>query len=80
MAARAEMLGNRAVGGEEPLGVARGFEPVQVSFSLTSWLMRILRAVVQIPVLAMFHSWENLAFGGSIALEFVGDDHARHIG
>lgn len=34
--------------------------------------MRVLRAIIEIPVLAMFHSWENLALGRSIALELVG--------
>jgi hypothetical protein len=41
--------------------------------------MRILRAVIQIPMLAMFYPWKNLTFGGSIALEFVGDDDPRHV-
>jgi hypothetical protein len=27
-------------------------------------------------VLAMLYPWENLVLGGSIALQFVGDDHA----
>jgi hypothetical protein len=30
-------------------------------------------------MLAMFHAWEELALGGSVALEFVGDDHAQYI-
>ena len=27
----------------------------------------------------MFHPWEQLALGGSVTLELVGDDHARHV-
>src|SRR5687768_4992844 len=28
----------------------------------------------------MFHPGEDLALGGSVALEFVGHEHARHVG
>src|SRR5262245_39632423 len=28
----------------------------------------------------MFHPWEDLALGSSVALEFVSHDHARHVG
>ena len=80
MPARAEMLDNRAVGREEPLGMARGFEPLHVSLSLTGGLMRILHAIIEIPVLAMFHPWKNLALGGSVALEFICDDYTRGVG
>src|SRR5438093_1163430 len=31
-------------------------------------------------MLSMFHPWEQLSLGGSIALRFIGDDHARHVG
>lgn len=80
MSARVAMLGNRAVGREDPLGVARGLNPLHVSLSLTCWVMRILHAIVKRPMLAMFHPWEQRALGGSVALEFVSDDHARRVG
>jgi hypothetical protein len=57
MPARTEVLGDRTIGGEEPLGVARGFEPRHAPLALTHGLMRILRTVVQIPMLAMFYPW-----------------------
>ena len=79
MPARTEMLGDRAISGKESLGVCGGLEPVQVALSLASRLMRILCAVVEIPVLAMFHSGKKLALGRTIALKLVGDDHARYI-
>jgi hypothetical protein len=41
--------------------------------------MRILRAVVQIPMLTMFHPGEDFPLGGSGALQLVGDEHARDI-
>jgi hypothetical protein len=31
-------------------------------------------------MVAMFYPWENLALGRSVALQFVGDNHPRHIG
>jgi hypothetical protein len=42
--------------------------------------VRVLRPVIEIPMLAMCHAWEELALGGSRALEFVGHDYARCIG
>jgi hypothetical protein len=80
MPARPEVLGDGTRSGKESLGVSGGLEPLHVSLPLTSWLMRILRAVVQIPMLAMFHPWENLALGGCVALQFVGDDYTRDVG
>src|SRR5215475_2878068 len=41
--------------------------------------MRVLTPVIEIPTLAMLHARENLALGRAIALQFIGDDHARHI-
>jgi hypothetical protein len=41
--------------------------------------MGVLRPIVEIPVLTMFHSWEDLPLGGSVALELVGDEHARDV-
>ena len=73
MPAEPEVLGDGTRSGKEALGVSGGLEPLHVSLPLTSWLMRILRAVVQIPMLAMVHSREELALGGSVALQFVSD-------
>lgn len=41
--------------------------------------MRILRSVVEIATLTMFHIWQDLALGGSIAGKFVGDEYTRHV-
>ena len=32
---------------------------------------------MQMPLLPMFHTQEEFSLGGSLALEFVGHDHAR---
>ena len=80
MSARTEVLHDRSIRREKSLGVARRFEPLHTLLPLTCRLMGVLRPIVQIAVLPMFHAWKNLALGGSVALEFVGDDHARHVG
>ena len=47
--------------------MARGFEPVHPPLPLTGGLVGVLRAIIQIPVLAMFHPRQYLALGGSVA-------------
>ena len=37
--------------------------------------MRILTPVIEIPTLAVLYPWEDLALCGTIALQFVRDDH-----
>ena len=60
--------------------MARGFEPLHAPLPLTGRLMRVLGAIIEIPMLAMFHPGENLALSRTVASEFVGDDHPRHVG
>jgi hypothetical protein len=73
MPAWAEVLRDGTIGGEETLGVAREFEPLHTPLPLTGGLMRVLRAIIQIPVLAMFHSGQKLALGGPVTFQFIGD-------
>ena len=79
MPARTEVLRDGPIGGEESLGMTRGFEPLHPPLPLPCGLVRILCTIIEIPVLAMFHPWKNLALGGAVALEFVGDDDPRHV-
>ena len=67
------------MGREEALRVAGRFESLHPSPPLSGGLMRIFRSIVQIPMPAMFHAWQDLALGRRVALEFVGDDHAWHV-
>src|SRR5262245_57117582 len=60
--------------------MARRLEPAHPPLSLASRLMRILGSVVQIPVLSMFHTGQNLAQGRPVAFQFVRDDHSWYIG
>jgi hypothetical protein len=79
MSARAEMLRDRTIRSKEALGLAGGVEPLYAPLSLTCRLVRILRAIIQIPMLPRFHPREELSLGGSIALQFVGNDHSRYV-
>ena len=77
MPTRTEMLGDGPVGRKEPLRLARGFEPLHAPLPLPGGLVRILRSIIEIAMLAMFHARENCALSSCVALEFIGDDHAR---
>lgn len=55
MPARTEMLGNRAIGGEKALGMSWGLEALPAPLSLAGRLVGILRAVIQVVVLPVFH-------------------------
>jgi hypothetical protein len=50
------MLGDRAIGGEEPLRMTRRFEPLHAPLTLARGLVGILRTVVEVAVLAVLHT------------------------
>ena len=77
MPARAEMLRDSVIGREKALGVSWRFELLHASLPLPGGLMQVLGVVVQIPMLAMFYTWQNLALSRSVTLRLIGDDHAR---
>ena len=77
MASRAEVRSNDSVHLDKSLGVSRGFEPSHSPLPLTRRLMRVLRAVVQVPVLSMSDAGHHNPFRRSVAAEFVSNDHAR---
>jgi len=79
MPARTEVLRAGPIGGEESLGMSRGFEPLPPPLPLQCGRVRVLCTIIEIPVLTMFDSRQNLALSCSVALEFVGDDHTRHV-
>jgi len=79
MPARAEMLSNGTIGREELLGVPRRLEPLHAPLPLAGGLMGVLRAVIEIPMLAVLHPRQNLLLCGTIAFELVRDDHPRNI-
>ncbi len=71
-----EMSSDGAEGRKKALCLFSGLEPPHLLFTQSRRLVRIFRPVVQSFVLPMLHAWQDLAFGCSIALQFVGDDHA----
>jgi hypothetical protein len=79
MAARAEVAVDRPVSGEEALRVPRRLEALPLALAPARWPMRILRPIVAIPALSMLDARQDLALGSSVAAQFVGDDHPRHI-
>ena len=64
---------------EQPLGMPRGFKPLHPALALTRRPVRVLTAVIEIATLAMLDTGQNLAFGRRVALQFIRDDHARHV-
>jgi hypothetical protein len=54
---------------EELLGVSRRLEPLHAPLPLAGGLMRLLRAIIEIPSLAMLHPRQNLLLRRTIAFE-----------
>ena len=80
MVSRSEVLGDRAIGGGEPLRVTRRFEPLHAPLPLAGRLVRAFRAVVEVAVLAVLHTGEDFPLRRAVALELVRDEHPRHVG
>jgi hypothetical protein len=79
MPPRAEMLRNRTIGGKEALSVSWGLEALHPLFSLARRLVGILSAVVQVAVLPMLHTGQDLAHGRPVASQLICDDHPWHV-
>jgi hypothetical protein len=60
MASRSEVLGEETICAEAALRMPRRFESLQAPLPLTGRLVGILRAVVEVPVLAVLHTRQNL--------------------
>ena len=75
MPARSKVLRNRTIRGEEALRVPGRLEPLHPSLPVAGRLMGVLRPVVQVAVLAMFHPREDLALRRAVALELIRDNH-----
>ena len=54
MSTWAEMLRDGTIGREEPLGVARGLEPLHATLALAGGLVGVLYAIIEIAMLTMF--------------------------
>jgi hypothetical protein len=79
MPTRSEMLGNRPIGGEAALRGPGRLAPLHAPLPLPGRLMGVLRPVVEIPMLAVFHARQDRPLGGPIAFEFIRANHARDV-
>jgi hypothetical protein len=76
MSSRSEVLSDRSICGEKPLRMTRRLEPLHTPLPLASGLVRMLGAVIQIVVLSMLDTRQELAHGGTVASQLICDDHA----
>ena len=74
-----EVLGDETIGSEKALGVPGRFESLHAPLALAGGLVGILRTVIEVFVLAVFHSWQDLPLRCAIALELIRDEHPRDI-
>jgi hypothetical protein len=65
------------VSGEEALGLPGGLEAHHDALAPPSWLMAVLRTIVQAFMLSMFDTRHDLSLGRAVAREFVGYHHTR---
>ena len=79
VASGTEVLGNRTIGGKETLGVPRRFKPLYPLLPLAGGLVRILREIIQIAMLAVLHPRQDFPLGGPRAFEVIGDDHPWNV-
>jgi hypothetical protein len=79
VAPRAEVRHDRAVSGEKTLCVAWGFEVSHAPLTLASGLVRILGTIIQVPMLPMFDTGQELSFRRPITLEFIRHNHPRDV-
>src|SRR5262249_845251 len=55
------------------------FETAHAALALAGGLMRVLRSVIEPLMRAVFHPGQKVCFGSLVALELVGDEHARDV-
>jgi hypothetical protein len=67
------------MGSEEAWGVSGRLEPRHPSLVLTCGVVGAFGAIVEIAELPMLHARQELPLGGSIAGQFGGNNHPRHI-
>ena len=79
MPSRAEVLGNRSIGGKKALGVSWRLECLHAALTLAHGLVGVFRTIVEVVVLPMFHAREELPLGCSVAFQLIGGEHPRDI-
>jgi len=66
--------GDRPIGGEKPLGVPRGLEPLHPSLPLAGGLVGVFGTIIEVAVLAVFHPGQDLPLRRAVALQFIRND------
>jgi hypothetical protein len=56
--------------------VSRGFEPLPPSLSLPGGLVGVFGAIIEVAVLPVLDTRQELARGGTVASQLIRDDHA----
>jgi hypothetical protein len=79
VASRVEVLRDGTIGREESLGVTQRLEPLHAPLPLAGGLMGVFGPIVQIAVLAVLYTGQDFPFRGTIAGQFVGDDHPGYV-
>ena len=67
MPSRAEVLGNRTIGGEESLGMPWRLEPLHPPLALACGLVGIFCTVVEVAVLPVFYARQAFALSSVVA-------------
>src|SRR3954447_17884383 len=71
------MRSNDSVNLDKALGLSSRFEPSHSPLPFSGRLMRVLRPVVQVPMLPMRNAGHHDSLRRPIAAQLVGDDHTR---
>jgi hypothetical protein len=79
MAAELDVVVDPAVGGQKALCLTGRLEPLHLPFSSSRRLVRYFGAVVEISALSVLDTWQDLALGGGVALQLVGDDDSWNV-
>jgi len=77
-AERVEVLADQVMSGEETLCLPRRLEPLQLSFSSSRRLVRVLGSIVEIAALPVLNTLEGLLPRRGIARQLVGNDRPQH--
>jgi hypothetical protein len=72
-----KVLGDRTIRSQESLSMPWGLETLHAPLPLPGRLVRVLGAVIEVPVLPVLHPWHELALGRPITLQLIRDHHAR---
>jgi hypothetical protein len=74
-----KVLGDRTIRSQEPVSMPRVLETLHAPLPLPGRLVRVLGAVIEVPVLPVLHPWQELALGRPITLQLICDHHARDV-